>query len=205
MCASKGITPRHIFFHEDNALEKPLSLSHLPLELAKRHTEVISLILAAPHPADRPGRTYRDAGAKIDEAIFDLCALLYEGNNAPKLVCVEFFYHMLWFQIFEAVNRDFPRPDQLAYWRYNGFKPATEYMEYVRRRQAQEGRRIGAQNPGVDVLSSVFRFSDERRAIAPQKLVSAEQYKRAGFKIALCLRNGGFSKRVHYSALDLTD
>jgi len=78
-----------------SALQQPLSLSHLPLELAKRHTEAISLVLAASRPGSRPGRTDGEAGAEIDESIFDLCALFCDDNSAPKLVYVEFFYHML--------------------------------------------------------------------------------------------------------------
>lgn len=45
----------------------------------------------------------------------------------------------------------------------------------------------------MSVLLSAFRFSDERRAVAPDKLVSVDQHRRAGFKIALCMGNVKFS------------
>ncbi|KAK0640672.1 hypothetical protein B0T16DRAFT_393094 [Cercophora newfieldiana] len=82
MPASKSKTAQQVLSEQEGALQEPLTLSHLPYELAIRHVEALALIFRSPTTATGPHkRTYRDAGSEIDEAIFDLCALLYEDNT----------------------------------------------------------------------------------------------------------------------------
>jgi hypothetical protein len=91
--------------------------------------------------------SYQTVGFKIDQAIVDLCALLYDDKDAPRLVSVEYFYYLLWALLYATAQAasTFPWYDDILHCRYNGTTPASEYLDFVQRRQITEGRMLGAQ------------------------------------------------------------
>ncbi|KAK0617570.1 hypothetical protein B0T14DRAFT_590307 [Immersiella caudata] len=128
-----------------------LASSQLSPELVDRQGKVLAWVMKPKSESGLGACGYQGAGCKVDQAITDVCNLLYDDKDAPRLVSVEYFYHLVWALLYAASRSDFPWYDDLIHWRYSGTRPAEEYLDYVYRRQVTEGRMLGALAHGPEV------------------------------------------------------